>query len=118
MKHEQFEVAVLDYSTATPSRKVLRPVVEQTREVEKRRRLRPKERARLRRENRQLWKKLHVTELNETKRLLYRALRLLRSNRVKLPPEMEAVLSRHESLVAARAAQRKQALKQFEVTGA
>lgn len=59
-----------------------------------------------------------MVELNGTKRLLYRALRLLRSNRVKLPPEMRAVLSQHESRVATRAAQRKQALKQFEVTGA
>ncbi len=47
-------------------------------------------------QNRKRWHELHVVELTTTKRLLFKALRLLRQNKIKLTPEMAEALAHHE----------------------
>lgn len=91
-------VVVVDYSTVPRSKKRKRRT-EQEREL-----------------NRKRWHQLHVVELNSTKRLLFKALRLLRRNGVELPTEMAAVLSQHEATVATRVERRRQALHELEAS--
>ncbi len=54
------------------------------------------DRAERTKQNRKRWHQLHEVELNETKRLLFGALRLLRKNKIELTPEMADALAHHE----------------------
>lgn len=54
------------------------------------------DRAERTKQNRKRWHQLHEVELNETKRLLFRALRLLRKYKIALTPEMAEALAHHE----------------------
>lgn len=68
--------------------------------------------------NRKRWHAMHEVELNETKKMLFRALRLLKRNKVQVPDELARLLSHHESAVTARVDRRRKMLKQFEVCSA
>lgn len=62
-------------------------------------------------QRKKLWQRMHVEELIETKRHLFRAIRLLRQNKVELPPELAKLWAQHEAAEAKRKAKR----KKFEV---
>lgn len=104
-RHQPTEIVVVDYSNKRTNKLIALPTVPETAEIaspvmrKRRRRKRANgiELKKRRADNRKLWHRLHVVELNATKKLLFKALRLLRRNGVELPREMAAVLSQHES---------------------
>lgn len=73
------------------------------------------ERAKRKKENRKSWRQHHDIELNETKRLLFSALRLLRKKDVAMPKELSDYIAKHEAVAAARIEQRHALLKKFKV---
>lgn len=106
------EVVVIDYANQ-PRRRPEPPTSEYVPRLTRRQKaIERQQRGKL---NRKRWHETHEVELNETKRLLYKALRLLRKTKVKLPQDMAKVLARHEAEVAARAERTRAMRKKFEV---
>jgi len=73
----------------------------------KQKRLLKTQRAQRREVNRKTWREFHTVELTETRRLLWKAIKLLQRKRIGLPADLAAALSAHEARKTARAEKRK-----------
>ena len=72
------------------------------------------EREKRKQENRKGWRQYHDIELNEAKRLLFDALRLLRKKGVAMPRELADVLAKHEKWQPGRVGGRRNRFHEFE----